>query len=262
MVLSDIDWFEWNGERCTLAKYGMHVLSQPSIVGPVERIESVSVPGKSGSLTILEGDDVFDNIALSCSCVIDDPNFQPNDSTMTRIMAITGWLRGRGEVKFANRPGGFYKGRIANQISFDKAVQGNPHRLFSVQFQCEPFFYFDTGKTSTTYSAAVNTITNPGNIPSAPLITLNKGSAATGTIMCGGSTMYITFAETGQETLSSITLDCEAKVAYTGNGTAASPYRLRGTRVQGDWFTIPAGQTHFDLSGIASAVVTPRWRSI
>ena len=260
MQLSDIDWFEWNGVKSTA--YGMHVLTQPNFLSPLERAEYVTVPGRSGSLTILEGEDVYDDINLSCSCVIDDPfgSVTVSGKTGQRIPMIMGWLKGNGEVKFANRTDGYYKARIANQISFDKAVQGNPHRLVSVQFRCQSFFYLDSGKTATTYSASTNTLTNPGNISSAPLITVNKANNQnTGTIMCGGSTMIITFAEDGLDTISSIILDCEAKVAYTlDNGV----YKLRGTRVQGDWLRIPSGVSYLDLSNVSSVSVTPRWRCI
>lgn len=69
--LSDIDWFEWNGAKCT--NYGMHVLQQPSYIRPAERVEYKEIPGRAGSLTLLEGEDVYDDISLACTCVIDDP---------------------------------------------------------------------------------------------------------------------------------------------------------------------------------------------
>lgn len=54
-ALSDIDWFEWNGVKCT--EYGMHVLSQPVHIRAAERASTVSIPGRSGSLTLFEGTD-------------------------------------------------------------------------------------------------------------------------------------------------------------------------------------------------------------
>ena len=50
--LSDIDWFRWNGVKCT--EYGMHVLEQPTLLSPKERMEFETVPGRSGSLTLTE----------------------------------------------------------------------------------------------------------------------------------------------------------------------------------------------------------------
>ena len=65
------DWFEWNGVRCT--EYGVHVLEQPPLTMPSERATFTVVPGRSGSLTTLEGDDVYDDLVLTATCIIDDP---------------------------------------------------------------------------------------------------------------------------------------------------------------------------------------------
>lgn len=43
--LSDIDWFEWNGTKCT--EYGVHVLRQPAPVRPIERISEETIRGRS-----------------------------------------------------------------------------------------------------------------------------------------------------------------------------------------------------------------------
>ena len=60
------DWFIWNGKRCT--EYGIHVLEQPPITIPAERATFTNVPGRPGSLTTLEGDDVYDDLILTAQC--------------------------------------------------------------------------------------------------------------------------------------------------------------------------------------------------
>lgn len=250
MQLSDIDWFKWNGVSCST--YGVHVLSQPTIISPLERAEYVNIPGKSGSLTMLDGDYVYDDINLSITCVIDNPD---------NVTAITKWLIGKGEIIFASRSEGYYKGRIANQISFEKAVKGNPHHLFTIQFRCEPFFYLNSGKTVISATSSSTQINNVGNVPSAPLLVIN--GSGDGTIMCGSSTMLIDFGSE-ERAIADIKLDCEAKIAYRGTaGDAQNPLVLYGTRVTGDWLTIPAGESYFVFSGgVTSASITPRWRCI
>ena len=263
------DWFEWNGVRCTT--YGMHALTMPPFISPAERMEQITIPGKAGALTFLEGDEVYDPLVLSSSCVIDDPyGTDPSHPYATSpIEQISAWLKGYGTVKFANRREGYYKGRIANQISFDQAVRGNPHRLFSVQFQCDPFFYLDSGDTSFTITAdqgessTSQLITNPGNCSSMPI--LRVYGSGEGTIMCGGSTMTIDFDGDENDTaIPDIKLDCEAKIAYRGtSGDPLDPLILYGTRVSGEWFKIPAGTSYFVISGgITSIQITPRWRCI
>ena len=139
------DYFIWNGTDCR--DYGIHVTEQPPITIPSERSTQTNVPGRPGSLTQLEGEDVYDDLLLTATCFISDP---------TQIPAIATWLKGAGTVTFANRTGGYYKARIANQISFEKVLRGNPHCTFAVNFRCYPFFYAD--------AAADITVTTSGTI--------------------------------------------------------------------------------------------------
>ena len=90
------DWFEWNGRRCT--EYGIHVSEQPPLTLPAERVTFTDVPGRSGSLTTLEGEDVYEDMVLTAQCFI---------QSSARVPEIAAWLRGSGTVTFANRPGGF-----------------------------------------------------------------------------------------------------------------------------------------------------------
>ena len=124
------DWFIWNGTRCT--EHGMHVLELPPPTIPAERVTFTNVPGRPGSLTTLEGEDVYEDLVLTAQCVLPDP---------TKIPAIAAWLKGSGTVTFANRQGGFYYARVVNQIPFEKILRGNPHRSFAVNFRCKPFWY-------------------------------------------------------------------------------------------------------------------------
>lgn len=254
--LSEIDWFEWNGVKCT--EYGMHALSLPSAIRPSERISTTSIPGRSGSLTVLEGDDIFDDVSLSCTCVIDQPYDTVDGTSVSRIAKISGWLRGLGTVRFPNRPEGYYKARVANQISFDQIVRGDPHRSFSVQFSCTPYFYLTSGDEEQTFTTTGQTITNEGNVPSQPLIKLT--GTGEGAIMIGDQTMTIS----SFDDINYIMLDCEAKVAYQGERDSTSdPLKLLGTRVSGDWIKIPTGTSYVTLTGkITAAVITPRWRRI
>ena len=64
------DWFEWNDVRCT--EYGIHVLEQPVLTLPNERATFVDVPGRSGSLTVLEGDAVYDDLVLTAQCMVEN----------------------------------------------------------------------------------------------------------------------------------------------------------------------------------------------
>ena len=246
------DWFEWNGVKCT--DYGMHVLTPPSIIVAKERVEDIQIPGKSGTLTRREGNLIYDNKNLSATCIIDDIYDEDGNDIIAKI---AGWLRGNGEVKFWNRPEGIFKARIANQIPFDKILRNHPHRLFNVEFQCDPYLYLWQGdlgfEVTSTWS-----IQNLGNVPSAPLLK-TRGNGE-GTIMIGNQTMLLDIPNDVGELI----IDCDAKIAYSGTpGDPNNPLILRGNCITGEWLEIPEGNSMMTISGdLVSVTVFPRWRCV
>ena len=227
------DWFEWNGRRCT--EYGIHVTEQPPITIPSERATFTNVPGRSGSLTTLEGDDVYDDLLLTASCFIADPS---------RIPAIAAWLKGSGTVAFANRQGGFYHARIVNQIPFEKILRGNPHRAFAVNFRCKPFWYASVVQPIT-LNMSGTFITNPGSVFSEPIITVYGSGEVT--LMVGMTISELEIAD-------NITLDTPLMEAYSGSASMNS-------RMSGDFPTLLPGQNAVSWTGnVSRVVVQPNWR--
>jgi phage-related protein len=247
------DWFEWNGVNC--ADFKITVLTQPTIVTASERVSYQSIPGKPSSLTLKEGSNVYDDITLTCFCIIDTPYKLSTGAAGDLIAKISEWLSGDGEVTFAVRPDGFYKARVTNQVSFEQLVKGNLHRGFQIQFRCKPFFNLFTGLQTKTALPGSTSFTNLGNLPSKPLLKIV--GTAEGTIMIGDQSVLV-------DSLSDVSymmVDCEAMVAYRGTpGSSTDPMIPMGTRIKGDWLEIPTGSSFMSItSGITSVVVTPRW---
>ena len=230
-----MDWFEWNGIRCT--QYGIHVLEQPPVTIPSERVTFTDVPGRSGSLTQLEGDDVYDDMVLTATCLIADPS---------RIPEIAAWLRGSGTVTFANRQDGFYHARVVNQIPFEKILRGNPHRSFAINFRCKPFWYLSDVKPITLTTSG-SFITNPGCVASEPVITV-YGS--------GEITLMVGMTITELEITDKITLDTPLMEAYSGSTSMNSC-------MSGDFPSLLPGKNAVSWSGNVSRVeIQPNWRSL
>lgn len=230
------DWFSWNGARCT--EYGIHVSEQPPITIPAERTTFTNVPGRSGSLTTLEGDYVYDDLLLSATCFIMDTS---------RMDEIAGWLRGGGTVTFANRQGGFYYARITNQIPFEKILRGNPHRSFVVNFRCKPFFYLEDVEP-VTLTISDTFITNSGTVPSEPIITVTGSGEIT--LMVGMSIVELS------EVNGSITLDSELQEAYSGTTSMNSC-------MSGDFPELLPGQNAVSWTGNVTRVeIQPNWRTL
>ena len=230
-----MDWFEWNGVRCT--QYGIHVLEQPSITIPSERVTFTDVPGRSGSLTQLEGDDVYDDMVLTANCLIDVPS---------RIPEIAAWLRGSGTVTFANRRGGFYHARVVNQLPFEKILRGNPHRSFAINFRCKPFWYLSDVEPITLTTSGTF-ITNPGSVASEPIITVYG---------YGEITLMVGMTITELEITDKITLDTPLMEAYSGSISM-------NDCMSGDFPSLLPGKNAVSWSGNVSKVeIQPNWRSL
>lgn len=227
------DWFNWNGTRCTTK--GIHVLEQPTYTLPAERSTFTAVPGRSGSLTTLEGDEVCDDIVLTATCMIDSES---------RISTLSAWLKGGGNVTFANRPGGFYKARIVNQIAFEKILRGNPHRKFAVNFRCQPFWYANAVQPITLTTSGTF-ITNPGSVFSEPVITVYGSGEVT--LMVGMTIVEL-------ELSGSMTLDTPLMEAYSGSTS------MNGC-MSGDFPMLLPGQNAVSWTGnVTKVVVQPNWR--
>ena len=230
------DWFSWNGKKCT--EYGIHVLEQPPITIPAERATFTNVPGRPGSLTTLEGDDVYDDLILTAQCMISDPG---------NIRSIASYLKGCGKVAFANRPGGFYFARIVNQIPFEKILRGNPHRSFAVNFRCKPFWYL-SGVEPIVLMASTGVFVNPGSIASEPVITAYGSGDIT--LMIGSRMIELKGIE------GSITLNTELQEAYSGTTSMNSA-------VDSEFPTLPPGAVPYSWEGNVSRIeIQPNWRSL
>ena len=228
------DYFIWNGVDCRT--YGIHVTDQPPVTIPQERSTQTNVPGRPGSLTQLEGEDVYDDMVLTAQCFISDP---------AQIPAIAAWLKGKGTVTFANRTGGHYNARISNQIPFEKVLCGNPHCSFAVNFRCFPFWYQDN-VADVTITTSGTAITNPGSVYSDPVITVTGSGDIT--LMVGTTIVELTGVS------GSIVIDSVLKEAYKGT-------TLMNDHMSGDFPVLKPGQNAISWTGTVTQVtVKPNWR--
>ena len=228
------DWFSWNNKRCT--DFGIHVSEQPPLTIPSERVTYTNVPGRPGSLTTLEGDAVYDDLVLTATCWLEGP---------TQIPAIAGWLKGSGTVTFANRPGGYYKARVANQISFERILRGNQHRSFAVNFRCKPFWY-QADVADITLTTSTTFVNNPGNVYAEPIITVYGSGDIT--LMVGTTIVQL------ENINGSITLDSTLMEAYKGAASLNSS-------MSGEFPLLQPGANAVSWSGnVTSVVVMPNWR--
>lgn len=238
------DWFIWKGESSKA--YGIRVLELPPISIAQERMTYEKIAGRSGSLAMPEGDDVYEDVTLSCTCMLTD---------MAMLDRAMGWLRGSGKLTLANRSNGYYEARVSNQIDLNKIITSREERQFTVSFRAQPYFYL-SGVEDIELTTSGETINNPYSIASAPRIMV-YGSGDVG-LSIGGQLAILKDLNDG------ILLDTALQDALTLDGSG-----LLNNQMAGDFPIIPSGTSMvswyaFDEDdnpgAVTKIVISPRWR--
>ena len=226
------DYFFWKGVNSL--DMGVIACGLPPYTIAGERAEHIEVPGRAGSLTRLEGDDVYNDITVDVEC------FVRSDAA---IAGLDEWLKGSGALQLPNWPSGWYQARVINQISLERILAGRAHRRFTVSFRLQPFRQaMEDCEEVLTDSGQF--LTNGGSIAAAPVITvLGSGDI---TLMVGMSIVELEGVEEG------IILDCGSQEAYWGTESL-------NNCMSGDFPLLPAGAAAVSWEGEVSSV-TIRWR--
>lgn len=242
-INKDNVWFSFNGRRNTDPALDVRMLSMPTRPHPARKGKHPEVPARDDDLWQDEGG--YKRIKIPINLIAPD-----NDN----IDEVNAWLNGAGDLIFGDEPNRAYHARITEEFSRINRAQRLRGQEFTVTFDCEPCRYSaNPDGDITNVLASGEKITNPGTENALPLLKVN-GSAA-GTLMIGQNTLLFSAFP------ASIYVDCAAKVAYTGEGTAADPMLPATQHVTGEWITIEPGNNFVTFTGgITSVTIVPRWR--
>lgn len=233
-------WFSFKGIRNTEMKVEM--LSMPVRPLPTARGELKTVPGMNGKLWLPEN--TYDRVLVNLNL------FTADDAD---IDAVCAWLSGEGKLIFGDEPARAYHARITKQFNRSHQNARFYNQNMTPVFDCEPFRYEANPGAAIEIMQSGTAITNSGTVEAAPLIKV-EGSGD-GTLMIGSSTMLF------DDITEAVYVDCDAKMAYTGEGTTASPRVLATQHVTGEWITIAPGKHFVSFTGgITKVTITPRWR--
>lgn len=237
--MASLPYFIWKGKRSDTMK--MIVNEYPPIIRPKERISTVTVLGRPGTLTMAEGEDVYEPTlrALECTAL-------PGAD----IEAICAWLKGSGQAIFGNESNRAYEARIINQIDFGKFIRGRKHRSFTIPFYCQPFKYHYPAAADITVTTSGTTITNPGTVKAMPKVAVYGSGEITLTVGIG--TVILEGIEGG------ILIDCAMQDCMS-----LDKGQLLNHKMTGDFPALAVGANTVRWTGsVLRAVITPNWRSL
>lgn len=235
--LDSPDLFWLDGVCC--ADYGLRLQGPVRFGLPEPRVETVSIPGRNGTLTLAEG--AFSNVTGEARCFA----LQANDVSRA-LTAIKKWCllsAGYRRLAVSNEPDCY---RLA-RVSAGPETEIRLGRLapFSLQFDCQPQRFLCSGEWPLTLSASGAALLNPG-FPAKPLITI-YGSGA-GTFSVGGRVVTI------KRLSGFLTLDCALQDAYKG-------LENRNADISAPEFPLlePGENTISWTGGVTHVEIIPRW---
>lgn len=229
-----LHYFIWNGTD-SRTKH-IRVNNRVPIVRPEERVEHITIPGRAGELTQVEGEYIFNSYIQTVNLEVLGAAYVP---------AAEVWLTGGGEVTFDTQATLKQKARIINAVTFEKVSRNLDIWKAEVQFYCEPFkSLIDEEDIEVTESG--DTLTNPGTLPAFPEIQI-EGSGAV-SISINGVTLII------PELTSGWTADCANKWICQNGVPQMNAW-------QGEFPEIPVGESTILYTGNVTAItITPHWR--
>jgi len=228
-------YFVWRGiDSRTM---GVVVTTYPAIQRAKERVTQVTVPGRAGSLTLLEGEAVYDGYLKT---------IRIGNRPSAPLQPILSWLSGEGDLILGNEPDYAYHGRIINQVSFTKLFPGSWQA--DVQVWVEPYKRAAIEAPPIIIMQEETVLYNPGDVPSRPKLTfVGSGDA---TLYIAGQPITLEDVEDG------IIVDSEAQMATNLAGNTLLTHLITG-----EYPTIPVGYSQVvwggDLNGLR---MEPRWR--
>lgn len=229
-------WFVWKGKN-SLNDYGLWIKSLPGRVRPEERHEEVEIPGRAGSLLLLEGEDIYSPYTEEMVVIARDN---------INIDRVIEWLRGNGDLILWNDINKARSGRIVGRVAFDRV--NNCWTEATVPFYFQPFrknIYPESDRITVT--GASGSIRNLGDVASKPVVSITGSGNNTITI----GTQAMTFVMGSSPV--TITVDCGAEMITSGNSIWSGTF-------SGDFWKIAKGSNAITQTGSARIVIDPNWR--
>ena len=198
-------------------------------------VEKISIPGRSGDLTIDRGR--FSNFTSSLEVYIQSGMRENLDGLRNWLSSRVGYRR----YEEGLRPDEFRKARFTGE--FVVTSSDRVGAALTLEFDCMPQRFLRSGETPVEYSAD-GTIFNTTLQTAKPFLRV----WGNGTVGIGSATLTISGV-----TDPYIDIDCESMDAYYGASN-------RNSKISGTFPVLEPGANGVDLgAGITKVQITPRW---
>lgn len=225
------------------ADYGVFISGDAVFNAPVKQYEMISIPGRSGDLSVYQNR--FENVELTYPAgIVED--FDANiEGLRNQLLSRTGYQRLTDTYHPDEYRLAVYEGGLdVDPVHYLRAGE------FDITFNCKPQRFLVSGDTPRAFTGA-GTITNPTLFPAKPLLVVT----GKGTLGIGNDSIIISGTTTRP-----VYIDCDIMEAWTVSGASKVPYNSYVQYSNHKPPTLAPGESGVSLgSGISQVSITPRW---
>ena len=235
-------WFIWKGKN-SLADFGLWINKLPRRVRAEERHEEIEIPGRAGSLLMLEGEDVYSSYTAEMTVIA------RNTINIDRIIE---WLRGSSDLILSTDINKARSARIVGEVAFERV--GNNLQQAVIPFLFQPFRKSVMPDKDHFQITQSGTIRNLGDVRSFPKMTINAiGSNQVMSFSLNDLVFTVDFTGIA-DTSCVVDSETEMVLNYAGSAELTS-------KSDGEFPYFKPGDNALTLiSGITSIDVDPNWR--
>lgn len=167
--MAGASYFIWKGVDCR-AK-GVLLQSPLPIIRGEERVEHVTIPGRSGDLTLSQGKRIINSYIQTASIAV---------KGWQRVAEIMDWLTGAGELISSAEPNRKQQARVIGAVSLRKHSKNLDWWEGECQFYCQPLKQALAEEKITMTAAGM--VTNLGDVIARPYLKVTATSSG-GTVV-------------------------------------------------------------------------------